>query len=334
MILSQTEYAEYFHGYHIIDCVVRDRNTLYWTLLSTYDDSKPAPPTHERATSIVSCFLDEPEDAWGWTRMTGMSLMKAGASLEPDSRFVGVDLAGHVYVIGGGENRLEKDVPNGKLEASRGAITRLKTLFGRLYACGGLRSLCHRDGAESWLAVGGNPPLPSRKEVDNRVCGFNDFDAFSIDDIYCAGDRGNVWHWNGKTWRRVDFPSNMYLESVCCGSDGYVYIGAQSGNVWRGRDDRWELFHEDSLSLPFMDMVWFADTLWATSDYGLWQLRAGKIVKADVPIAISNSSGNLSVNDGVMLLSGDYGAALHDGNEWMLLFDLATLRSEHAKKPA
>lgn len=334
MILREKDYKEHFHGYHVIDCVVRDRNILYWTLLSSYDDARSPPPDEQRTTSIVSCFLDEPDDAWGWTRMSGMRDLHAGVSLKPQERFVGVDLAGQVYVIGGGENHLESPIPNGLDQPRRGAVTRLKTLFGHLYASGGLRSLCRREGPQHWAAVGGNPPPPSEQEVDDRVAGFDDFDAFAPDDFYCVGDRGNVWHYDGAQWRRIDFPSNMKLESVCCGGDGRVYIGAQSGNLWRGRGDRWELFHEDQLTLPFKDLVWFADTLWATSDFGLWCLQEGQLVKAQVPIEISNCSGNLSIGDGIMLLAGEFGSALHDGRQWRLLFDLATLARDQARKPS
>lgn len=336
MEVSKEEYVAHFLGFHVTDCVVRDRNILYWVLLEGYDESRSAPPDFERNTRIVARYLDEenPDDFWGTAQMKGMNRLHAGTSLKPQERFVGIDGIGQVYVIGGGESRLEKRLPVARDGGIlRGAVTRLKNIDGYLYVCTTGRGLFRRDGTERWRLIGDNPPYPTRREQADDLSGFHDFDAFSSDDIFCAGDSGDVWHWNGTSWRRIDFPSNMRLWSVCCGGDSYTYIGAESGNVWRGRSDRWELFHEDNLTLPFKDMAWFADTLWATSDYGLWQLQDGKMVKADVPIAISNCSGNLSVNDGVMLLSGEYGAALHDGNEWTLLFDLATLRAKYAGTP-
>ncbi|MCV4592615.1 hypothetical protein OFC51_26410, partial [Escherichia coli] len=64
-------------------------------------------------------------------------------------------------------------------------------------------------------------------------------DGFSENDIYAAGGKGDVWNFDGDEWRQIHFPSNMLIESICCGQDGYVYIGAQSGTVFKGRKDQW-----------------------------------------------------------------------------------------------
>ncbi len=170
-----------------------------------------------------------------------------------------------------------------------------------------------------WIEIGPLPPMKSGQS------GFDDFDAFSETDIYAAGGRGDVWHYDGTAWHRIPFPSKMWIESVCCGQDGYVYIGAQSGTVFQGRGDAWKLIHEGDISLPFKDMVWFGDRVYATNDYGLWEIKDGAVQRSDAPIEITNCSGNLSVGDGVMLLAGHYGAALHDGTGWTRLFSIAEL---------
>ncbi|MCO6521591.1 MAG: hypothetical protein J6571_00150 [Snodgrassella sp.] len=56
-------------------------------------------------------------------------------------------------------------------------------------------------------------------------------------EIYAGGGKGDLWQFNGETWRQVFFSSDMPLESVCCGQDGFVYIGAQCGTVFKGRND-------------------------------------------------------------------------------------------------
>ena len=163
----------------------------------------------------------------------------------------------------------------------RGAVTRIKQIGGWLYCAGTGRSLCKRLGRNDWQEIGPLPPA-GRGEV-----GFMDFDAFDPSDIYAAGGKGDVWHYDGKAWKKIAFPSNMWVESVCCGADGFVYIGAQSGTVFRGRGSQWKMIERGELSLAFKDMVWFQDRVYATSDYGLWEIQGETVRRSDEPIEIS-----------------------------------------------
>jgi hypothetical protein len=155
--------------------------------------------------------------------------------------------------------------------------------------------------------------------------GFHDIDGFASDDIYAAGGHGDLWHFDGTAWKQVPFPSNMTLESLCCAGDGEVYIGAESGTLFKGRGNRWKLIERNAMALPFRDMVWFQDKVWCTSDYGLWVIHKDKAVPADVPASVSVCAGHLSVGDGVMLLAGIYGAVLHDGRAWQPIIDFNDL---------
>ncbi|NMG71401.1 hypothetical protein [Parazoarcus communis] len=104
--------------------------------------------------------------------------------------------------------------------------------------------------------------------------------------------------------------------------------GEQSGTLFRGRDKHWEMIERGNMSLPFRDIVWHAGRLWCTSDYGLWPLEAGQLVRVELPSDIAVCEGNLSAADGVMLMAGAHGAAFHDGNDWQLIFN--TFKMEQA----
>jgi len=170
-----------------------------------------------------------------------------------------------------------------------------------------------------------NLPLGTQEDHDDADradnMSFKDIDGFAYDDLYTIAGQGVLWHFNGKTWRQIDFPSNMYMESICCGGDGNVYIGAQSGTLFRGRGDKWKMVERGDMTLPFNDLVWYQDRLWGTSDYGLWTLEGDSMVRADVPSEITVCAGNLSVADGVMLMAGTQGAVFHDGEKWQVIFN-------------
>ncbi len=326
-VLSIDEYKKRFSGFGLRDCAVQDRRVFYFVKLQDWDDNKPRPFEEELETRLTRLELGA-EPQWRTVKLEGYGGLMSCGQLIPELMCICVDAAGQVFNKGSGPVEHEQNIPGGLGQGpNRGAVTRLKQLNGWLYGSDNGRSLFKRLDRNQWVEVG---PLPPDSDDD---VGFKDFDAFSETDIYAAGGKGDVWHYDGKSWHQVPFPSNMWIASVGCGQDGYVYIGAQSGNVFRGRGNEWKLIHEGNLSLPFKDMVWFSDRVYATNDYGLWEIADGVVRQSEAPIEITNCSGNLSVGDGVMLLAGHYGAALHDGTSWNRLFSIAELQLQAKQTP-
>ena len=164
-------------------------------------------------------------------------------------------------------------------------------------------------------------PKPEPKKKGESVRGgFEAIAGFNAKDIYCVGDKGDAWRYDGERWYQCAVPTNMLFKSVCCAGDGFVYIGMQSGSVMRGREDKWTIIHKDQMTLPFKDMVWFDGKVWCTSDFGLWVIEDGELSEAPVPAEVKVCSGNLAVGDGVMLLAGYHGATVHDGKQWNRLW--------------
>ncbi|WP_426338228.1 WD40/YVTN/BNR-like repeat-containing protein [Pseudoduganella sp. S-14] len=326
MKLDLESYEEYFKGYFITDCVVRNKNIIYFVVQQEDDgdDDSPAP-----MTGIVMCIEKPGAQPWSHVLFKGMRRLLAGVSFVSKEQFVGVTINGRVYSLGSGEKGFEHDLKgvdskqlkeqNASAEQYllRGAISKLRTIDGRLYVCGLGRTVIHRIEKNEWHY---HLDFPKNKHFLDPV-GFEDIDGFSEKDIYAVGGKGDVWHFDGVQWKQIAFPSNMDLWAVCCAGDGEVYIGAESGTVFKGRNNKWKMISRGDMSLPFKDMVWYQGKVWCTSDYGLWVIEKDKVHQADVPASVSSCSGHLSVGDGVMLLAGMYGAALHNGEEWKRIID-------------
>lgn len=322
MLIDKDAYEFYFRGYSVSDATVRDRSMFYFVLLSEYSDEEAPPADGERTTRIVSCFLDEPvSKRWGYASYRGLEGLYAGATQRPEGQFVGVDMDGKVLAIGSGAKGLEPRIAASRTGPLRGAVNKTRTLDGRLHVCTGYRGFARRDARQQWTSLCTELDFQPDPDLTSAEYGFEDFDAFGANDYYCVGGKGDVWHFDGTRWARIDFPSNMPLDAVCCAGDGWVYIGGSGGSVWKGREDTWKLIHSDDMTLPFKDMVWFQDRVYCTSDYGLWELVGDELLECAVPPAVKICSGNLSVADGVMLLAGVHGAAYHDGRVWTSLFD-------------
>ncbi len=322
MKLDKQSFEKYFKGCVITDCVVRARDLMYFVTQQDY----------ARAASragVVVCAGRPGFPPWSRSVIKGMRNLRAGVSYHPKEQFVGVSSAGSVYVLGSGEAGLEEDLQaylSKKLRDSnspdsayllRGSVVRLRTIGGRLYACGSNRTVIERVGKDVWNY---HVSLPAKTDHLD-ACGFQDIDGFSPEDMYAAGGNGDVWHFDGRQWRQVPFPSEMRLSNVCCAPDGMVYIGAGSGTVFKGRADQWTMLEPGYLARPLQDMVWHRGALWCTNEDGLWTITDGELKFADVAPEVRVCCGHLSVGDGVMLLAGEYGAALHDGQQWERIID-------------
>jgi len=324
MKLDRRSYEQYLEGFFLLDCVVRKKDILYFVVEQEYDEETNKPPKSEIRTRVIVAVGRPGVQPWGYADLGGMQRLMAGVSYQPKEQFVGVSLNDHVYVHGSGDDKLEADIPNWNehgAKGNRGGTRHLRTIGGYLYAIGGNRSVIRREGREHWQFIG-EIPFDSHKD---KGVGFADMDGFSSQDMYAAGGQGDVWHYNGTKWRRLPFPSNMDLYTVCCAGDGFVYIGAESGSVFKGRGNEWKLISRGKMSLPFRDLVWHQGKVWGTSDYGLWVVENDKVTEADVPDKVRGCSGHLSVGDGVMLLAGIYGAALNDGKSWQMIIDFGDL---------
>jgi hypothetical protein len=325
-MITDCEYSNSLSGYYVTDCVVRNRDYFHFIVRHEAKGEEADALTEGTVPKrVVGFYLDEPlNKRLGSAGLSDFETLHIGACKTDSGKdqVVAVDGAGQVYVSGGGRSEVESRIPVGMEGPRRGGIRRVRMIAGRLYAVGGFHSVCYRTGPDDWTSLCLNLPIPDPNDVDASEDGsFEDIDGFSYDDLYAVGGRGNVWHFNGARWKQVSLPTDMFLKSVCCAGDGSVYIGAQSGTVFRGREDSWTMIHRGDYSLPFRDIVWHADKLWCTSDYGVWNLAGNRVVEADLPAEIRVCAGNLSTAEGMLLMAGVHGASYHDGSEWRLIFN-------------
>lgn len=334
MLLDDDNYKRCVAGFAMTDCVVRSRDTFYFVMLSEYDPDEPPPADVDRVTRVNVCFAGKPMDQrWRFVSFKGFEGLTGAVSRLPIEQFVGADRGGQVVSFGGGKKEHEKSVPGGAKGPLRGGLRKLRTIDGKVHASSGYRGLARREDHNRWISLCDTLDfVPAEGSFPNEY-GFEDFDAFSADDVYCVGGKGDVWHRSVAGWTQIDFPSNQALDAVCCAGDGAVYIGGASGSVWKGRLDEWRLIHRGNMVLPFRDIVWYQDRVYCTSDYGLWEIVGDRLQEASVPDEIKVCSGNLDVADGVMLLAGVHGAAYLEGTRWTRLFDTFTFTAPPPNTP-
>lgn len=335
LALTQSEFAEWFAGFHFIGCDVRDRTSLYLLMRREYEvnDDGTHPDEWDLEKRFLNVFLDrDSSQRYGRTNINGYGVTGIAAATLPMKHAVAVDYGGQVTARGkgvtGDESTPTRDDVNGPI---RGGMIKLRTIGGYVYAAGGRRSICRREGPNHWVKMWDpSLPLPKvRKTPDYNRFGFEAIDGFSTEDLYVAGGDGDIWNFSQGRWRQMAFPSNVPLQNLCCGGDGQVYVTGQGGEIYRGRDNKWTKIHDGGISLPINDMVWFQDQVWCTNDSGIWTIRNDQVTYAEVPDFVRNCAGYASAADGVLLVAGMYGAALHDGQQWTSLVDLPALYEKY-----
>jgi hypothetical protein len=215
---------------------------------------------------------------------------------------------------------------NGKRGAAFSKCVRINE---DIYLIASRRRIFRRERMEHWTEItqlpGVMPYNPSVLEGSTLDFGFEDIAAFDHSDIYAVGGSGDVWHYNGKKWQQIHFPSNELLFTVCCAGDGNVYITGNNGSLWVGRGDRWKRLSEGRFSSPFKDTAWFAGRLFCGNGLGLWYLKGDKLesIRDEVDSKVATSVGRIDISpDGkLMLTAGPYGATIYDGEKWDVLFN-------------
>lgn len=316
----------------MVDCCVRSRGIFYFALRDEGplqdepedDEDEPEEVAEEDIDKHVLVWVRDrelEEIQWSRATLTGFDLPICDAPLKPKPQCVLIAKRS-VFSVGSGMQDIEKDIPPVAKDGSfRGSVTKSRVIDGWLYICGGKNSVSKRTDRSVWQ--------PFSKDISNPgecswlTNGFHDIDGFSETDIYCAGGEGHVYHYDGRIWRPIAFPTNVQLQSLCCAGDGSVYISGMHGVVFKGRGDKWKRVHKADpagLLLGFHDMVWYDGKVWCTSDYGLWTIENDKLTVADVPSFVRVRAGHLSTADGVLLVAGRGGAAFLENGEWTRIF--------------
>lgn len=312
-------------GFNIIDCEIKDKDTLYFLGREDYTQRKgwgelqPPPPEGKLPKRIFVLRLNNPEEKkWGHMQLTGMDTSRCAMSYVPEEQLLVIDSDAKVWAQNPKPNGFEAGIPykaDGGLLV--GDMNRAKS-FGRELLLGGTqRQLFRRKGVSNWELIGAPIEIG---ETEFRNCGFHDFDQFSESDLYAAGGSGDIWHFDGTTWRRCKFPTNWGLSALKCAPDGHVYVAAGT-LIYRGAGDKWlPLETKTRLTLPIKDLVWYEGELWATNDHGVWALKDDELIEPDLPLGVKVCAGNIATRDGVLLLAGYGGAAYKRDGQWTVIF--------------
>ncbi|QBE66538.1 hypothetical protein [Pseudoduganella lutea] len=321
VFLDKKRWQQVFDGYEIVDVALLDKNSLQFVAKkSISSDDASQMYDGDIPTRLVVLYTDRAAGVnCGFIELDGMAYPSVGVSRHPFPRPSGMAVSrnrrGDVYPRGGGvSGPMEQIDPSGRSPG----IERLKCINGFTYAPGIGRALYKRVDVGKWVPF--DEGIPKIKEVTTKM-GFLDIDAFSDTDMYAVGGHGDVWHFDGQSWKQMGFPSNVQLATVTCAGDGNVYISGEGGSLWVGGKSTWRSVYKGTSSVLWNDALWFQDKLWLSSDYQFCQLNDGKVERVIHEGETVPMSGHMDVHDGLLVIATLYSVRSFDGSTWRRLIE-------------
>lgn len=188
-----------------------------------------------------------------------------------------------------------------------GDLRSVRAIQGRAYAVGGTGWAFRLDKIAGWTLI--DKGLAATANLES-------IDGFAHDDLYIAGYRGDVWHWDGRAWSKCDTPTNVNLNVVRCAADGCVYAAGRGGFMMRGKGDDWQIVDQPIIEDDIWDLAWFEGALYVSTLAGLFRLHDGGVAAVNFVGDAPNSCYHLSVAPGVMWSVGARDVMAFDGHRW------------------
>ena len=308
--ITQDIWQEHIKGWLIVDCAVRSKDAISLCMRQATDPGKASMMfDHDIHSRLINLFINRGENVYGHRTYSGLNKPRVGVCNLPvaQAMMVARNNDGQVVLLGGG-----RDFPDELIDPGKVPMTwRIKTLGGYAYSVGGQRKIYKRTEVGKWVRV-----LEVPRADNIETVGFSDMDAFSDTDMYAVGGHGDVWHFDGRKWRQMGFPSNVELGTVTCAGDGQVYISGEGGSLWAGRESIWKRVYEGGSSILWNDAVWFQDRLWLASDYQfkVWDGRQLEgVTHKGKPVPIS---GHMDARDGLLAVASQQVVMAYDGQSW------------------
>lgn len=96
---------------------------------------------------------------------------------------------------------------------------------------------------------------------------FFDVWGAAADDIWVAGARGAMYHFDGADWTLVDMGTDQAITSLYSSGDGNVWACGYGGNIWRKSGDSWSSMSSGT-SEPLYNLGSYQGTLHAVGGNG------------------------------------------------------------------
>jgi hypothetical protein len=270
----------------------------------------PRPPLESPESQIM-----EWSEPGGWksykVALTAIRMCMLEAS---EAELVIMGASGYASVVAGSTSTEEMVDESRNGPMCRGNIRDMHAIGEHLYAAGMSRQVYRRESAMHWVHCdqGTVQPLGSL-----AVAGFSAIDGITESDIYAVGFNGEIWHYDGKDWRRLDSPTNLILHRVRAIGPDTVFASGQEGVLLQGSQNGWRAVDHGVTTDDLWGMDWFEGSLYVASDRAIYRFANGRLEAVDTNLGKSFTYRHLHANKGALWSFGPKHIAKTDGRGWL-----------------
>lgn len=192
-------------------------------------------------------------------------------------------------------------------EPKYGDFRSVVEIGGKAYAVGHDGMVCRLDSLNQWTRI--DEGLPGEFDIEG-------IHGFAGDDIYATGFKGQLWHFNGKIWNKLELPTNTNLSRLRCMEDENVYIGGHGGILVRGRGNQWTIIDHDETNKDIWGISWFNDEAYISTMSMVYRLKGQNLEPVNFGEDPPRTTYQLSAAKDVLWSIGEKDIMSFDGKRW------------------
>lgn len=184
--------------------------------------------------------------------------------------------------------------PVGKGPQQYGVLREIRRVGDDVFAVGMSRQ-AYRRRRGVWREVAG-----SIRSSGPAAIGFNSLHGHSSKAVFAVGLGGEIWAYNGSTWRQLESPTSLALQRVMALKSGHILACGAGGAILQGRPDALTLVKNDLTKDAFYGMVEFRGRVFVSSLTSLFVLGPRGLEAVDVGLKRPLTFGDLDADDEVV----------------------------------
>jgi len=178
-----------------------------------------------------------------------------------------------------------------------------------IVACGMARQVYRRGAGATWARM-------DQGVRTDDLAGLTGVAGTGRDKVVAVGFRGEIWSFDGITWRAEDSPTNVKLRCITVSPDGTFYAAGGRGMLLRGGPGSWEVIDQSVTRETFWSMTFFRESLYVANIEGLYRLSGDLMEQVMFPFEGRTSTSNVDAADGVIWSVGPTDLVWSDGHNW------------------
>lgn len=184
--------------------------------------------------------------------------------------------------------------PRRQRPSLRGVLRDIRMIGDDVFAVGmGHQAYRRRDGV--WSDIAGKIRSPR-----GTVSGFNSVDGRTPDAVVAVGLAGEIWSYDGASWRQLDSPTSVALHRVRVLPSGEAVICGAAGVLLRGQPTHLVQLQNETTQDNLYDLAFFKERVFVASAKRLFVLGPAGLQPVDVGVKGPLTFGSLDASDDVL----------------------------------